>query len=116
MVQQISYETYGKIRLSVAILLILYAGYCIVAFASGSFRIEGGKLPIATEAIFHVVFWTLVPPIFFFLEYYFIDQGKILNPNLKKDDFLKNIKTYQDMASKIWAAVLAAILFLIPKT
>ena len=32
-----------------------------------------------------------------------------------KDAFLKSIKDYADYASKIWAAVLAAVLFLYAK-
>lgn len=57
-----------------------------------------------------VVFWTLAPPIWFFLEYRWFDTGKITD--IPKDVTLDSVKAYSDFASKIWAAVLAAVLFL----
>jgi hypothetical protein len=59
-----------------------------------------------------IVFWALVPPAWFFAEYWLIDHDYVLVPNNQKKQYLESVKTYGDYASKIWAAVLAAVLFL----
>ncbi|MGA2314212.1 MAG: hypothetical protein ABSF87_17940 [Xanthobacteraceae bacterium] len=48
------------------------------------------------------------------LEYFAVDNDWITNfpAGVTKDAQLESLKTYADYASKIWAAVLAAVLFL----
>lgn len=76
----------------------IYGMIAVFRFATG--RIErkpNGEL--STEAIAHVMIWTFVPPIWFFVEHvlYAVNGDE------------------QKLAGNIWAAVLAAILFLLRK-
>ena len=67
----------------------------------------------------HVVGWAIGPPCWFFLETAFI-QAKLLptaanlESNARKAG-LERLKIMQDLGAKVWAAVLVAILFLVPK-
>jgi hypothetical protein len=45
-------------------------------------------------------------------EYYMFDHEWIAIPTSSKETFLKTVKDYSDYASKIWAAVLAPVVFL----
>jgi hypothetical protein len=72
-----------------------------------------------------VLFWGLFPPSWFFTEYYLFDTGTIeLRPDVQRalevaadeeakakirDTFMSSVKTYADMASKVWVAVGAAL-------
>jgi hypothetical protein len=57
-----------------------------------------------------LIFWALAPPIWFFLEYYLFDTGAIkLPPCVGLEDFLKQIKVYADLGSKVWAAAGATL-------
>jgi hypothetical protein len=61
-----------------------------------------------------IILWTLVPPLWFFGEYWLLEHGILFDrpPNEDKETFLKSIKDYADYASKIWAAVLAILILL----
>jgi len=101
-----AYETFFWFRAVLAVLLLGYAASTIYRFASPSPR----------QSVWEIVFWALGPPLWFFLEYFMLDRGWIKVPDAaSKDAFLKSIKDYADYASKIWAAVLAAVLFLYAK-
>ena len=101
-----AYETFFWFRAVLAVLLLGYAASTIYRFASAS----------PPQSLWEIVFWALGPPLWFFLEYFILDRGWIKVPDpTSKDAFLKSIKDYADYASKIWAAVLAAVLFLYAK-
>ncbi len=105
----LTYNTYWKLRLLIAILLLVYAVCAIIRFSQLEIRVISN--------IVEIVIWTLGPPIWFFAEYYLFDKGKIEMPeNKAKDVFLDELKIYAGAASKIWAAVLAVLLFMLPKT
>jgi hypothetical protein len=61
-----------------------------------------------------IIAWTLAPPLWFFLEYWLLEHGKHVRrpPSEHKETFLSTIKDYADYASKIWAAVLAILIFM----
>ena len=66
-----------------------------------------------------IIFWTVVPPAWFFFEYWIFDSEKLIkrplegtNQPVAKEKFLKSLKEYADYASKIWAAILAVLVFL----
>jgi hypothetical protein len=69
--------------------------------------------------IAHVVAWTVLPPLWFFLETFIIEDRFLPRPAHSTDAELKagydRLRVAQDLAAKVWAAVLAAILFLVPK-
>jgi hypothetical protein len=57
--------------------------------------------------VFHFVCWSLVPPLWFFFEYHLVPPTEV--------DRRKQIKDSQDVAGKIWAAVVAIMVFVIPR-
>ena len=63
-----------------------------------------------------IVFWTVVPPAWFFFEYWIFDSEKLIerpfDSSTDKEKFLKSLKDYADYASKIWAAILVVLTFL----
>ena len=66
-----------------------------------------------------IVFWTVVPPAWFFFEYWIFDSEKLIkrplegtNQPIAKEKFLKSLKDYAEYASKIWVAILAVLVFL----
>lgn len=64
------------------------------------------------ELVGYAAFWILIPPLWFFAEFYAADAGAI-SETPKTADELKKMKDYSDFASKIWAAVLAILALLI---
>ena len=127
---RVQYDCYYLVRLLVALELIVYATICVKKFALREYdpTVASDKM----IASVHIIFWTLGPSLWFFLEYVLIDMNGIsirknayfqellkinsFNYIISKEAFLKNTKEYADIASKIWAAVLAALIFLFPKT
>jgi hypothetical protein len=104
------YDKYYWIRFVIAVVVGAYAIYVVQWFA-GDAAPTHPRIRIA-----HVVFWTLAPPVWFFLEYWMVDRGWItLSSGDDKGAFLASLKTYADQAGKIWAAVLAVILLLYPR-
>lgn len=77
------------------------------------------KSKLTMIGVAHVVGWTIAPPSWFFLETFTIDDHLLpsaahsTNPQLKAE--YDRLRVAQDLAAKVWAAILAAILFLIPK-
>lgn len=69
--------------------------------------------------IAHVLGWTLGPPLFFFFETV-LQRSKFEPTGEATEDAKRKIaadrlKALQDLGGKVWAGVLAAILFLAPK-
>lgn len=108
--ESISYETYWWVRAFFAALLLGYAFIIIRRFGMRTNELS------KNERTWHILFWSLGPPILFFLEYWAFGTGKILPPPSQiTKEFMSEMKGYSDYASKIWAAVLACLLFLNPK-
>lgn len=70
---------------------------------------------IGWKVVIVVAFWTVVPPAWFFFEYYMVDHDWIRNLPMTdpggREAVLASVKTYADYASKVWAAVAVAVLF-----
>ena len=64
------------------------------------------------ELIPYIIFWVLVPPIYFFIEYQAVDNDCI-SDFPKTEANLKTVKDYAEYASKVWAGVLALLAALI---
>lgn len=77
------------------------------------------KYTLTKLGIAHVVAWTIAPPAWFFLETFTINDHLLpsaehsTNPQLQSE--YNRLRVAQDLGAKVWAAVLAAILFLVPK-
>jgi len=102
------YATFWIWRWVLAAVMLVLAAITIFFFAKAPRK-------ISTCTAFLTVFWALGPPIWFFVEYYAVDHDWIVNLPGTKDALLHSVTTYADYASKIWAAVVATILFLVKK-
>jgi predicted membrane protein len=76
----------------------LYAGWVIYSFAT---KVVGSE-----SAVFHLVLWSIGPPAWFFIEHNVLLEANGSN--------LDRLKSGQEVAGRIWAAVLAVILFFYP--
>jgi hypothetical protein len=103
-----TYNFFWGMRAVGAVVLFIFAVWTVIYFARHTPQ-PTGRIACVVAA------WALFPPIWFFLEYYGIDNGFVSNLPLPKDAELASIKDYADYASKIWAAVLASVLFLVKK-
>jgi hypothetical protein len=56
-----------------------------------------------------IVLWTLLPPLYFWAEFYFYYKPRLTDPSKKPDDF-DLFKYGQEVSSKIWLAVISALL------
>jgi len=77
------------------------------------------KFELTRVGIAHVVGWTIGPPAWFFIETFTIDDSLLPSAAHSTDPALKakydRLRVAQELASKVWAAILASILFLVPK-
>jgi hypothetical protein len=107
----LQYRTFTWLRFFLGIIAICFAVYTLWQFATYDPGSDSRSLfyPVA------VVIWGLGPPAWFFAEYWMIDHKWILVPSGQEQIYLSSVKTYSDYASKIWAAVLAIVVFLYPK-
>jgi hypothetical protein len=105
-----TYKVYQRVR---GILAAVLAVIGIVAiWLQGSLGNTFNKVAI--------IFWTVVPPAWFFFEYWIFDSEKLINRPLDsstaqpvpKEKFLKSLKDYADYASKIWGAILVVLTFM----
>jgi hypothetical protein len=84
----------------IGLLSFYYATYVVVSLAVPGNKLETG------EALFHLAWWTLVPPSWFFIEWF------IWFDNHDTPGAAQTLRTNQDLASKFWAAVLALMISL----
>jgi hypothetical protein len=122
---RISYAFYTYARRCAAILLVVLAIVGILRALDLVGKKDDRPWYAVGYLVALVLFWGLCPPIWFFTEYYLIDQGTLALPtelqqkfDVATDDkaraeilgaYLAATKTYADMAAKIWLAVGAAL-------
>ena len=116
---------------ALALLALVDAAVLIVGLleeAPWLIKADGGKKrKLRLIGVLHVLAWILLPPLWFFIEWYVIHPD--LLPTAKwmaaaasiseeiaraKAEY-ERIKLGQDLAKGVWAAVLATVLFLVPK-
>ena len=97
--------TVGKWEVSVpqivSVVALIYGGIVIMQFW------DNPALGKTCTGKVHILVWTLGPPLWFFVEYLILKHALHYN-----DTKMANAKTWQDLATKFWAGVLAAMLFL----
>lgn len=104
-----SFNQFIVVRALLASGMLLYAINAILRFSEFKRKVT---TPDESHVI-EILFWTIGPPIWFFIEYFLIDHGFITPPNGKnKEQFLEATKNYAGTASKIWAAVLGVLTFM----
>jgi hypothetical protein len=107
-----SQNSFRYSRMVLTFLAVAYATYICVFRLIPNLPLPKNLDPeFLRELIAYSIFWVLVPPIWFFVEYFAVESGCI--QDFKTPDNLKTIKDYADYASKIWAGVLALLAALI---
>ena len=94
----------------------LYLFGALVAYEYGIAKLDSAmglsSLSKTSRALIAGAF-TILPPCFFFLEYWLIDEAmRTAGDSEKRQERLAATKVYQEYASKIWIAVYAGIVFL----
>jgi len=92
---------------------IALLGSLFLAFFGWGQKVECGGVKILQ--VFVLAFWTLAPPIWFWAEYVFLFRGAfpIVNQETQENQRrLDDLKTQQDLSSKIWIAATSALLIL----
>jgi hypothetical protein len=115
MMTYMTYKAYQWVRGILAAVLTIVGIVAIWLFANPSQGSSGNTFNTVS-----IIFWTVVPPAWFFFEYWIFDSEKLIerprdtatNQPVSKERFLKSLKDYADYASRIWAAILAVLLFL----
>lgn len=86
----------AKVPFLLGIAGFYYAAYAITSALSPSWI-------NATEASVHLVIWTLLPPLWFFFEWF------VFFDNHGQRRAVEALKTAQDLAGKFWGAVLTLL-------
>jgi hypothetical protein len=132
----ISLDQFHSVRKVLALFAVVYAIICAWRLIKNVALPRDLHEQFLPELIAISIFWVLAPPIWFFVEYFAVENDRITNlpraadppapdapanqaaaalaaNEAAKAKYLKTIKDYADYASKIWAGVLALLLALI---
>jgi hypothetical protein len=104
----ITREGYRRFRDVILLCTMIFAVITILHIASRvpiPRPVPGNFLP---ALLGYVLFWALLPPMWFFFEY-FAHESDWITGLPDKEAELKRIKDYADFSAKIWAAVLAVL-------
>lgn len=112
----ISEDLSGRVRAGAAICAVVWGAVSTWRLSSEVAIPRELNPAFVPELIGYLGFWVLVPPIWFFLEYYAVDKGAVTVPRDRREVALKATKDYVDFASKIWAAVITILLVLVSLT
>jgi uncharacterized membrane protein YozB (DUF420 family) len=99
----------------VVILTVLYAVVTVWQLTT-RVAIPGVISPVFRPLLVgYLIFWVAVPPVWFFFEYFAFENGWItqvgtnpINP-VASEAQVKRVKDYQDVASKVWAALVVLL-------
>jgi amino acid transporter len=111
--KRISYRCFHGFQGVATVLAMIYAIWCTYRLIlNGVIPKSLDQMFVLDELIAYIIFWVLMPPTYFFVEYQAVDNDCIIDFP-KSDANLKTVKEYADNASKIWAGVLALLAALI---
>jgi hypothetical protein len=108
----VSLDTYRGARTLGAFVIAVHAGVAIWRLTQNVALPRTLSDEFIPELVGYLTFWLLFPPLWFFLEYYAVDSGAIRGLSGAEAD-MKRMKDYTDLASKIWAAVIAILVGLV---
>jgi hypothetical protein len=94
---------------AVFIVAITFAFVSLRYFLDPKFPADRAAFTHDAFCVIIVFFWTLAPPAWFFFEFLFLWAGTTA-------DDLKRVQDCQKLAQPFWAALLATLLLLIPKS
>jgi hypothetical protein len=103
--RRISDDGYRRFRDIVMLFAIVYAGITVLhvlALVPLTRPIDPSVRP---HLIGYSIFWVIVPPLWFFFEYFAHESDWVEDGSKKLD----KIKAYADLSTKIWAGVLALL-------
>jgi hypothetical protein len=100
----ISYTDFNKWEIRLAIPYTLAALGCLWGYHKKDIFQDSDTTSLGSWSIAGIVFWVLFPPVWFFLVFHGVVSGAIA---WATESDRANLKSYADLASKIWAAFLA---------
>ena len=103
----VSFRAFSAFRLLLVMLLIPFSGFSVYEFSSTA--------TCKDTQIVIISIWAVGPPLWFFLEYLWLDKEWVQIERKgasDKEAFLNKVKVYSDLASKVWAAILAILIVL----
>lgn len=105
----VSLNTYNRARVFLAVIIAAHAVVSVFRIATEVAFTRALAPTFVPELVGYLMFLVLFPPLWFFLEYLGVDHGVIDGAQID----LKRMKDYQDLAAKVWAAVVAVLVALI---
>jgi hypothetical protein len=108
----VSVRLYRGFRALVAVAATVYAAISIYRIATQVAIPQNLNEVFVPELIGYIILWVLAPPLWFFFEFLAANTKWVTGLATTADE-LKLVKDYSDLASKIWAAVLAILAGLI---
>jgi len=101
----LDYASYSHARNWLAAPLCLFALACTIFFGTKHIFEDKTSVHLNGWSISLLLFWALFPPLWFFVEYFAIYDGRIAaDPKIYGPDLPSQIKTFADFSAKIWAA------------
>ena len=107
--KRVSYEFYHRNLYRGAVAALVFGGWTVGRIAWILLQDAKDYPAYRAEVVLDVIFWFLIPPIWFFVEYFAFDCGAVPAP-VDLDRHRENLRAYADYASKIWAALAALLL------
>jgi hypothetical protein len=109
--RKFDYPVYHRCLYIGAALVLGFAAWTVGRIAPVLAAGDACYKPFRGELILLVIFWTLIPPMWFFTEYYGFDCKAVPPPAPRSlKEHLEALRAYADFASKIWAALAALLL------
>lgn len=108
---KVDYEFYRNPLYAGAALGVAWGVWTILRIAATLGGSEESRKLFQGELVSLILFWVLIPPVWFFVEYYAFDCEAIAPPpGRTREAHLEGLRTYADYSSKIWAALAALLL------
>lgn len=101
---------FNVLRLILAVASVGFSIFSVLQFSSSDVC-EGTQITI-------IIIWAIGPPTWFFLEYFSLDKELVRlgsDSTATKELLLTQVKVYSDLASKVWAAILAVLIIIYTK-
>lgn len=106
----VSLRAFQVFRYVLALAAIVYAVVTLCRMVNNVALAPSIPEAFKPEMIGYLAFWVLVPPAWFFVEYFTFDNGAVELTDDQRTAQLTRIKNYADFASKVWAAIVALLI------
>ena len=116
----VSYRCVEEFTRVLAFPFTLSALLCVAGYHKSEIFRDRTSTSLGSWAVAGLLFWTLFPPIWFFVEYHGVASGALILPvepgqtaPAAKEALKSEVKDYAEAASKIWAAFLVLYGFIV---